>query len=131
MLLTTFEWPNSLILVILFWKFLLCRLPIFDTVKLGYNDHGYNEFAAIRIRIWKIFGLKWLVYYVEQCFTTGVSVSFFQVCRQIFCSLFFLLFFGKNALFDVFYKTFKYKCATKFSLVFSVPRAEKGWEPLT
>ena len=31
-------------------------VPKTITVKLGYNDHGYNEFTAITNKIWSIFG---------------------------------------------------------------------------
>jgi len=36
-------------------------LIVNNTVKLGYNDHSYNEFTFIAKKYCKIFGPKWQV----------------------------------------------------------------------
>ncbi len=47
---------------------------ILDMIKLGYKDHGYNEFTVIkkykfislqRIKFVEFRGSKWLVYYIS------------------------------------------------------------------
>ncbi len=35
------------------------------TVKLGYNDHSYNEFTAITNKIYRYFGPILLLYYIS------------------------------------------------------------------
>jgi len=35
---------------------------VIHTVKLGYNDHGYNKFTAITYKIYCFFGPIWLIY---------------------------------------------------------------------